>query len=751
MTSIRAAAHDVHQILRFTAVSWILATITFLLVVSPDQSLEGLRFIGENAVAEHRMILDRAIPGGLLLIGVLASLATWYWARVALYVLAPGAPNGSAATQWSARHLPRIAGTLPLLGIVLALWRATKVKVEPMAGLRYLEWLAVLAGILVVTLYLFFIARRKALERFALKSGAKSDLPLTPNIATGRIDVRQLPVTTRVLLAVTLAFWLLTFALMLASTGQVARNFGTASVLLLACTTWTPIATTIMYYGAVLRFPLLRSILALALLFAVCNWTDNRMVRYSTRVAGGPLLSADSTFRKWLASRPDRAKYAEGTYPVFFVAAEGGGLRAAYYTSLVLSALQDHCPAFAMHTFAISGASGGSVGASVFAATVAQHTGSPSAVSATPPECRALADTLPAAQREYEMITDTVLGRDFLTPVFGAGLYQDLLQRILPYPINRLDRARALERGLEDSWDSRWTNRAGDHRFARPYSELWADSTTFGVPLLLINTARVETGERMVISPFATHDAGFGQLKSLADVNDVIDLPLSTAVFLGARFPYVTPEGAVPVHAPGVAAGSRYRYVDGGYFDDSAVLTLMDLLTALGMLQDSSLIAAHPVVLRIGFSESAKVDTGVKGLKFTGEWGAELLSPLRTLLNVRVAYGADAIQRLHTTSKLLNSRRNPVEVVDVVLHQDSVPLVLGWQLSRVTRALLLRQVPKPRQCSRDSTRVDETNECAIGRALAILSATTQSNSSALPATTAMPRKRVHVAPASPHS
>ena len=177
----------------------------------------------------------------------------------------------------------------------------------------------------------------------------------------------------------------------------------------------------------------------------------------------------------------------------------------------------------------------------------------------------------------------------------------------------------------------------------------------------------------------------------------------------------------MPVRAPGLAAGSRYRYVDGGYFDDSAVLTLMDLLTALGVLQDSISIAVHPVILRIGFSDSAKMGTGAKGLKFTGEWGAELLSPLRTLLNVRVAYGADAIQRLHTTSELLRKQRNPIEVVDVVLHQDSVPLVLGWQLSRVTRALLLRQVPKPLQCAPDSKRTNDSNECAIGRVLAILS------------------------------
>ena len=86
------------------------------------------------------------------------------------------------------------------------------------------------------------------------------------------------------------------------------------------------------------------------------------------------------------------------------------------------------------------------------------------------------------------------------------------------------------------------------------------------------------------------------------------------------------------------------------------------------------------------------------------------------------------IQRLHTTSELLRKQRNPIEVVDVVLHQDSVPLVLGWQLSRVTRALLLRQVPKPLQCTPDSKRTNDSNECAIGRVLAILSSTAQSNS-----------------------
>ena len=44
----------------------------------------------------------------------------------------------------------------------------------------------------------------------------------------------------------------------------------------------------------------------------------------------------------------------------------------------------------------------------------------------------------------------------------------------------------------------------------------------------------------------------------------------------------------------------------------------------------------------------------------------------------------------------------------------------------MTRALLLRQVPKPLQCTPDSKRTNDSNECAIGRVLAILSSTAQS-------------------------
>ena len=75
----------------------------------------------------------------------------------------------------------------------------------------------------------------------------------------------------------------------------------------------------------------------------------------------------------WLNDRrDDMEKRTRGgdarPYPVFIVAAPGGGIRAAYWTAGVLAALQDADRGFARHVLAISGVSGGSVGAGIFAA-----------------------------------------------------------------------------------------------------------------------------------------------------------------------------------------------------------------------------------------------------------------------------------------------------------------------------------------------------------------------------------------------
>ena len=58
--------------------------------------------------------------------------------------------------------------------------------------------------------------------------------------------------------------------------------------------------------------------------------------------------------------------------PFIIVATAGGGSRAGYWTASVLGYLQDERPIFKDHLFAISGVSGGSLGAAVFRAALAR-------------------------------------------------------------------------------------------------------------------------------------------------------------------------------------------------------------------------------------------------------------------------------------------------------------------------------------------------------------------------------------------
>src|SRR5262249_53572571 len=80
--------------------------------------------------------------------------------------------------------------------------------------------------------------------------------------------------------------------------------------------------------------------------------------------------NAADEFKNWLEKRPDKENYRDSAYPVYVVSAQGGGMYAAYQTAIFLARLQDLCPSFRHHLFAISSVSGGSVGSATFVAAL---------------------------------------------------------------------------------------------------------------------------------------------------------------------------------------------------------------------------------------------------------------------------------------------------------------------------------------------------------------------------------------------
>src|SRR5262249_13743968 len=143
------------------------------------------------------------------------------------------------------------------------------------------------------------------------------------------------------------------------------------------------------------------------------------------------------------------------------------------------------------------------------------------------------------------------------------------------------DRARFLEAGFEWSWPH---HRSAGNFFAAPFLRSWHPQES--APALLLNTTDVQHGDRGVLSPFSLDelDPNRGHVRDIHDIADTPtwDLPVSTAVSLSARFPWLTPSGSVINQTRSIT-----RLVDGGYFENSGAETAMDVVRRLRQLAQS--------------------------------------------------------------------------------------------------------------------------------------------------------------------
>ncbi|NJO33554.1 MAG: hypothetical protein HC869_10790 [Rhodospirillales bacterium] len=120
-------------------------------------------------------------------------------------------------------------------------------------------------------------------------------------------------------------------------------------------------------YGAVLALIVVASAIPL-LVMHVKGELDSQLSVFANRnndvAAAKPTDDTLRTsFDDWLKVR---SVSSSKPYPVFVIAAQGGGIYAAAAVSEFLASLEDQCPGFAKHVFAISAVSGGAVGATAF-------------------------------------------------------------------------------------------------------------------------------------------------------------------------------------------------------------------------------------------------------------------------------------------------------------------------------------------------------------------------------------------------
>lgn len=259
--------------------------------------------------------------------------------------------------------------------------------------------------------------------------------------------------------------------------------------------------------------------------------SDHAFHTYSRSTSAPALPTAAARF----ASAPDH---------VIAVAAAGGGIQSAAWTSQVLCGLRREVgPSFDQHVLAISGVSGGSVGTYFYL------------------RC------LDADQNDTSV--EKAATNSSLEAIAWGLVHPDLLHALSP--IRNLwwagdDRGWALERALRKN--------AQFQPAERPLADA---KSTQRWPTVLFNSTEVRTGDPVVFtnSDFPRASSATPQnhrLLGFHQIYDGRDVLVESAVRMSAAFPYISP--AARPDAPWNAE----HMVDGGYFDNSGLFSLGEWL-----------------------------------------------------------------------------------------------------------------------------------------------------------------------------
>jgi hypothetical protein len=364
-----------------------------------------------------------------------------------------------------------------------------------------------------------------------------------------------------------------------------------------------------------------------------------------------------------LEAQPDLAAH-EHT-PLFVVATEGGGIRAAYWTAAVLEKLDALAQVrgidFRANLLAISSVSGGSVGTGAWVAGVRHQLCNP-----MPEPFASQAAAVP------EDIATRALSTDFLSPTIGMFFYPDFIQHFLFVPFQPLSRAR----GLEEGWQRAMAGVPG-----KPLELTMREFYDPGcrkLPIMLFNSTDAQTGQRAIFSPL--------EVSKFVDVwqepahASTLYQSMAELMHHSARFPVISPAGSVIEVTEGDSSWLSQLYprplirlVDGGYHDNSGVITALDLVRKLrdlpaeaGLEKDSPLakVARRPVVLIVltgeDYRECEDVATGASTVatrycrlgttyrvdeKRPFRWLHETLPILAGLYNVRESHQHNTVTR----------------------------------------------------------------------------------------------------------
>ncbi len=565
------------------------------------------------------------------------SLQSWGWARFILDHSFNESRGEPGYQRWLINHLPRIYGAGSILIAAKAAYAVDATG------------LSISLIILSVIIYAFYVSRRDIFRRVSFMQNS--------HFLHKRISY--------------ITFFIMGCLSIYAVVSPVSMGFvmGSGAVVFFGLGSLIPIGTLLVHVCEEQKIPVISILVILVSVFSLFN--DNHGVRLlenqNSVALTYPPVSLESSYASWEEVNRDNND------PLVLVAAAGGGLRATYWTAVVLGHLEDNSQQFHKKLFAISGVSGGSLAGVMYNAALRSTKGN-------------------ADAKKFQGNLLSAMSKDFLAPTVTAMLYGDLMQRFLPLAIFS-DRAQALEKGWESGFKSAYTE---DSAFTlnKPFRELFvlAEEDQW-LPNLLLNGTSQETGKRIITSSLTIDQNIFPDAYDFYKLNDGKAIAASTAAHNSARFTYVSPAGVINTdkHMSG-------HIIDGGYFENYGATTLSNLLAGL---ENTSFKDSKRGLLVIVISNDTAIqrefytDTCLKdGCKIAEQvFLNEIFAPLYGMLNVRNAHGFYAFKDLNKQVKQFAANGRRSEFVHFsIKEQDADNPPLGWVLSKKSMQNMKNQI-----------------------------------------------------------
>lgn len=331
----------------------------------------------------------------------------------------------------------------------------------------------------------------------------------------------------------------------------------------------------------------------------------------------------------------------DSSFPVVFVSAEGGALRTGCFTSMMLAQLQDSFPVFKNHVFCYSSVSGGSLGTNFFNALT----------------------QLPSLPANYASVTRKFYEQDFLTATTGKLVFSEIFNAYSPKMISKFDRATALEKSWEYGFAEATGTDPDSNLFSRNFSTGAGNPAAKDHAAVLINITEVESGLRTVFSNVVIDPVNFNEVVDLQKKARV-QLPYSTAISLSARFPLVSPAGAIEWRKD-----FQLHYVDGGYYENKGAQSTAEALQAIKKFSKYK-DKAEFYVIQFHFIEPTPGE--FYGLRFLNE-SREIM---KGMMNVRSGHTQFSYEELFRICK-----QNNTTLIPLYLPLDGHKVPMNWVLS----------------------------------------------------------------------